>query len=359
MDVDSTRNGIASTEDHSTTAPRAKLIVTTSPRLELMLVAAMLAAPSPSPGHYGCLDHPIAQAARRWFTPFADHPAVASVRQLFDVESASGVACDALVSFILRRGEPPGLDARYPHSKSALARADGDSRALDRMADQLCGFYRSTRFASFWEEQTEAYRALEEQVAGFVQAGWAGEDVVTTIEDYFGQGKAAYVLMPTPMERPGGGSMDFVGDDGDARILACFDGTVDKEWVLYLLYHEVGHSFVNPLAERHDTAVKRYEGLHAQIGEVMRSWGYINWVIALNEHILRAQNCHLCRQLLGDAAADAQLGEEESHGFRYVRVLEAKLSEYEAKRDLYPSLADFYPTLLTALDPFLMAGEPG
>jgi len=178
-------------------------VVTTSPKVELMLVAAMLAAPSPSPGHYGWLDHPIAQDARRWFAPFADHPVVMTVRQLFYVET--GFACDAVTSFVLRRSEPPDLAARYPYSKSALARANGDSGALDCLADQLRNFYQSSRFASFWEERAEAYRAIEDRVAGFVQAGWAGEEVVTTMEDYFGQGKAAYVLVPTPMERPGGG----------------------------------------------------------------------------------------------------------------------------------------------------------
>lgn len=358
MDINPIWNAIASAEDDRAPTSRAKLVVTTSPKVELMLVTAMLAAPSPSPGHYGSLDHPIAQDARRWFTPFADHPAAMTVRQLFYVESASGFACDAVTSFVLRRSEPPDLAARYPHSKSALARANGDSRALDCLADQLRDFYHSSRFASFWEEHAEAYRAIEEQVAGSVQAGWAGEEVVTTMEDYFGQGKTAYILVPTPMERPGGGTMDAVGDDDDC-ILACFDGTVSKEWVLHLLYHEVGHSFVNPLADQHNTAVQWYEGLYAQLEEAMRPWGYVNWAIALNEHILRAQNCRLRRQLLGDAAAEARLSEEESQGFRYIRALEAKLAEYEAQRELYPSLADFYPTLLTALDVFLRSGEPG
>jgi hypothetical protein len=191
-----------------------------------------------------------------------------------------------------------------------------------------------------------------------VRAGWAGEEVVTTLEGYFGPGKSAYVLVPTPMERPGGGTMDPVGDDGDC-IIACFDGTVSQEWVLYLLYHEVGHSFVNPLAELHSTAVQRYSGLYADLEEAMRPWGYVDWTVALNEHVLRAQNCRLRRQLLGHAAAETQLCEEESRGFRYIRALEAKLAEYEARRDIYPSLADFYPTLLTALDPWLSSGEPG
>ena len=92
-----------------------------------MLVVAMLAAPTPSPGHYGTLDHPIAHAARAWFTPFIDHPAVATVRRLFYVESdlGSGFACDAVTGFVLRRNEPPDLTARYPYSESALACANG------------------------------------------------------------------------------------------------------------------------------------------------------------------------------------------------------------------------------------------
>lgn len=133
-------------------------------------------------------------------------------------------------------------------------------------------------------------------------------------------------------------------------FFANFDCTVDREWILYLIYHEIGHVFVNPLAERYHDLVRRYGHLYPPIGEGMRPWGYTNWTIALNEHILRAQNCWLQRQLLGNAAAEKQLAAEETQGFSYIRPLEVKLADYEARRDLYPTLADFYPTLLTALD---------
>ncbi len=84
--------------------PSEKLTVTTSPNIELMLVVAMLAAPTPEPGHYGTLKHPILQAAHSWFAPYSDHPAVAGIRQIFYVknDSWSGFACDAVTSFILR-----------------------------------------------------------------------------------------------------------------------------------------------------------------------------------------------------------------------------------------------------------------
>lgn len=340
-----------------TTSTSAKLIVTTSPKMELMLSVAMLVPRTPSPGHYGSLDHPITQAARRWFSPYADHPAVATVRRLFYVEEARGFACDALTSVILRRSEPPELTAEYPHSQSALARADGDSQVLDQLIDQLREFFDASDFDSFWQEHSKEYQSIEKRIAGYVQAGWAGEDVVATIERYFGEEKTAYVLVPTPMERPGGGTMDPVGENNDC-IVADFDGTVDKDWVLYLLYHEVGHGFVNPLAVRYSDVVGGYETLYAPIQEAMRSWGYVNWTVALNEHVLRAQNCRLRRRLMGHTAAEAQLREEEKQGFRYIRALEAKLADYETQRDLYPALADFYPELLSSLDPILASREP-
>jgi hypothetical protein len=330
----------------------AKLSVTTSPKLDLMLIVAMLAAPGPSPYLYGTVDHPIAQSARRWFPPYADHEAVATARRLFYVEEGGGFACDAMSSFILRRTEPPELAALYPHSKSALGRAGGDARVLDDLIDQLRDFYQLSGFESFWQEHSQAYQAIAKEIASYVDAGWAGEDVIATMEGYFGEERRAYILVPTPMERPGGGTMDPVGDNGEC-IVADFDCTVDQEWILYLLYHEVGHGFVNPLAERYRTEVQHYEALYAPLQEAMRRWGYVNWTIALNEHVLRAQNCRLYRRLKGDAAAEAQLSKEEDQGFRYIRALDTKLAEYEAQRDTYPALADFYPELLTAFDPLL------
>jgi len=352
-------NAIASNQWDQVPASGTKLVVTTSPQVELVLAVAMLVTPGPSPV-YGGLDHPIARDARGWFAPFSDYPAVKIVRDLFYIKSeyGPGFACDALTSFALRHSEPPGLTLRYPYSQSALSRANGDSLVLDRLTDQLRDFYHTSRFTAFIEHHTEGYRSIEKQVANFIQAGWAGEDVVKILEGYFGQQKHAYVLAPTPMERPGGGTMDWMGEDGDLVVVP-FDCTVDRDWILYLFYHEVGHSFVNPLAERFNTIVQHYAGLYPQIEKVMQPWGYVKWQIALNEHILRAQNCRLRRHLNGDAAAEAQLSQEQAHGFRFIRALDTKLAEYEAQRDRYPCFADFYPILLTALDPFLESSEPG
>ncbi len=331
-----------------------KLTVTASPNVELMLVAAMLAAPGLDPGHYGTLNHRIAQAARSWFAPYADHPAVAAVRNLFYLknETWSGFACDAVTSFILRRGEPPEFKARYPYSASALARANGDSGVLDHLLEQLRDFYWTSYFSSFWEKHAGAYQEIENQIAGCVESGWAGEDVIDTMESYFGEQRRSYTLVPTPMERPAGGTMDAMGD-GNHNIVACFDCTVNKEWILHLLYHEAGHGFVNPLAERYGALVEQYEELYASLEECMHPWGYTSWTIALNEHILRAQNCRLWRRFYGDVIAEAQLEREEAQGFLYIRAFENKLAEYESRRDSYPSLADFYPQLIAVLDPFM------
>jgi hypothetical protein len=354
MDTNSVWDTISRWEAGEAPDSYNKLIITTSPNIELMLVVTMLAAPTPSPAHYGTLDHPIAQAARTWFTPFIDHPAVELVRRLFycEDERMSGFACDAVTSFIYRRSNPPALDARYPYSKSVLSLANGDNAVLDLLIEQLRSFYHASHFVSFLAEHRSVYQDIERHIASYVRAGWAGENVIATMENYFGEKHTSFVLVPTPMERPGGGTMDLIGDNNN-YIFANFDCTVDKDWILYLIYHEAGHSFVNPLAEKHSDLVRQYDELYAPLKEVMRPWGYVNWTVTLNEHVLRAQNCRLRRLLLGDGAAEAQLNREESQGFQYIRALEAKLAEYEAQRENYPALFDFYPVLMTALDPFL------
>jgi hypothetical protein len=170
MDFDPIWNIVASADDDQKPTAHAKLVVTISPQVELMLVTAMLVTSGLSPGPYGTIDHPIAQDARSWFTQFADHPAVKTVRQLFYIEEVSGFACDAITSFILRRSEPPDLAVRHSPSRSALGRANGDSRVLDRLADQLRDFYHCSRFKTFLDEHAEAYQAIKDRVAGFISA---------------------------------------------------------------------------------------------------------------------------------------------------------------------------------------------
>ena len=169
------------------------------------------------------------------------------------------------------------------------------------------------------------------------------------MEGYFGQSKIVYILVPSPMERSGGGSMVMLGDNQDC-VVPCFDCTVSADWILYLLYHEAGHSFVNPLADKYNHLLMRYVSLYLPLKDAMCPWGYLNWKVALNEHVLRAQNCRLRRLLMGEKADEEQLEREESQGFCNIRALDIKLAEYEEHRDRYSSLDDFYPVLLTTLD---------
>lgn len=171
MNKDTIWEIIASASEGTAAAGGAKLHVVSSPKIELALVTAMLAVPEISPGHYGTLDHPIVNDARSWFMPYADHPGIATFRELFYVESASAFACDAITSFILQRADPPDLTARGAHPASALNCANGDSRKLDDLVNHLRDLYYACSFAAFWQEHVDAYCQVAGQVAESVQKG--------------------------------------------------------------------------------------------------------------------------------------------------------------------------------------------
>ena len=64
-------------------------------------------------------------------------------------------------------------------------------------------------------------------------------------------------------------------------------GTRDE--LLELIWHEFGHSFVNPVTERHRPDIGKYASLLDPILDKMaKAGGYGAWEICLNEHLIRA-----------------------------------------------------------------------
>jgi hypothetical protein len=119
------------------------------------------------------------------------------------------------------------------------------------------------------------------------------------------------------------------------------------EYLRGMVWHEFGHSFSNPVVSRHQEDWEPYAALFEPLREAMGRQAYRQWSSCVIEHVNRAHVARITRQALGDAAAEAVLGEEERHGFRYIRALYRRLEEYEAARDKYPSMDDFGVRLLS------------
>jgi len=127
-------------------------------------------------------------------------------------------------------------------------------------------------------------------------------------------------------------------------------GTV--EGFRHLAWHEFSHSFVNPTTDKFREQVAQYESLYEPISAKMKRQAYGNWVICVNEHIVRAVTTRLAYREIGKEAGKEALRNEKRKSFVYVEALCKRLEQYENQREKYPTFVDFYPELINVFKEF-------
>jgi hypothetical protein len=118
-----------------------------------------------------------------------------------------------------------------------------------------------------------------------------------------------------------------------------------------LVWHEFGHSFVNPLSEKYTERVKDLEQLFEPIKNRMTELAYGEWGTCVNEHIVRSIHIRLYALNSDEEKAERVLNYEVRDGFIYIEPIIEKLKEFEKQRDEKNiTFSDFYPELLNLLD---------
>lgn len=168
-----------------------------------------------------------------------------------------------------------------------------------------------------------------------------------------------YTIILAPLFHEGGFGGWIQRPDGRFDVYAILGPTDTFEgipifwpsaWLKYIVWHEFGHSFVNPITERFRQEIAKYSSLYDPIAEVMKKQAYGDWESCVNEHIIRAIEIRRIYREMGKAAADIMLQEEKSQGFIYIEALSERLKDYETQRDRYPTFLDFYPELIKVFE---------
>jgi hypothetical protein len=118
-----------------------------------------------------------------------------------------------------------------------------------------------------------------------------------------------------------------------------------------LIVHEFSHSFVNPQIDKFSDKLKQVDSLYLPIEQSMKSQGYWQWGVTVNEHVVRAAVTRIASQFYGNAFAFTNFYKPEfGKRFIYIDALRDKLGYYEKHREEYPTFKSFVPVLLTAFD---------
>ena len=136
-------------------------------------------------------------------------------------------------------------------------------------------------------------------------------------------------------------------------------GMVEYDSYINLYYttlvHEFGHSFVDPLIDKHkELFMANGEKIFKLLEPEMRMQGFDNWKTMLNEALVRASVVkYLKAHDFEKNMIENLLQHELINSFLWIRPLVDVLEKYDSQRNDYPTIASYIPTLAQSYNIFM------
>ena len=322
-----------------------KLKISIDPRMEILTTVQLLS-------NYPVIrkNLPYSKDILNYFESFSSHDAVIMTDSL---QQKHGFGYDAPVSFMLHLSQLPELKHQIAFPDLLKRRSGGDDN-LDQYRKSIKQFAEISDFESFWNSKITFYN----QILDLTIAEMGEMDLVKDLEDYFNETYGNYNIIIAPSFR--GGYASKVPDaNGEDMIYACIQTTniqngipyINRDELIFYVWHEFGHSFINPATDRFSDRVESLDKLFEPIKEDMSKIAYTSWKTSVYEHVLRAVNIRLFELHLESKYSDFYLRNELRQGFIYIEPLIEKLKDFEVQRDKNNvTFSEFYPELLNELN---------
>jgi hypothetical protein len=323
------------------------------PRVELLSTIHRLA----KTGQYDAFDLPdYTQDVETHFNPYKNHNAVRLAIKLRETHDLDGNSPMALAVYLT---DPPGLKGRAPLIPPP---DDLDSRwtedAIPLFLEAAREFTIDTDFMMFFAAHQELYERAVENFSSTLKE----TRMLAWFEDFFGYKSDAYVIILGLQNGTCNYGASVTLPDGSREFNSLLGATrpdshgapqYPRAGYLPIIVHEFCHSYVNPLVDRHNEALRESgEILFPLHEDKMRRWGYNLWYVMFYEYLTRA--C-VIRYLLveeGRQAAEHKIQDDERAGFPVIRKLVEVLAEYAKQRSTFPTLDAFMPQVVAFFDEY-------
>lgn len=331
------------TETRPTAEMRAAITVTVDPRVELVAITQHLSGyvhrSKQTRGRINDLDHPYLNAFRQHFAAFQDHK---SIKRLGSLGIGGSAPMDLAVNMsppndVVLRG---ALDWETAH----LAKAEA-------YVDALRAFAQATNFMAFFDANRSSYDAI---IADFKQTIDL-QVIADELERYCGTQPDRYTIVLAPLLGRTWFGPSATAPDGARISYAIIPPHKVVEGRLVFgsssmlgdyICHEFGHSFVNPLVDKHWGELDKYSGLMERIRYAEGQNYGRGWKTCLYEHIDRVITARIVLRQKGEAAYANHLAGDQGRGFAFVEELCRSLEAYEQSRDRFPNLDSYFPELI-------------
>ncbi len=294
----------------------------------------------------GELDYKYRNDMKKYFQQYKKHKAVKKFIEM----QGYGFSYDAPPKVMLHLSPLPSLEKVVPFEEDTIIRAGGEEN-LKEFTSALKDYANKSKFNDFYVNNSEFYKTIVNNTYSSIK----GLDLSNKLESYYGIKHNSYNLIIAPLIHSGGYGPKVKRPDGSWDIFAIIGPTevdnnipkFDTETIKYLVWHEFGHSFVNPITKENYNEISKYSNLFSPITEKMQKQAYANWETCVNEHVVRAVTIRLTERYEGKEKADRLIKMEKADGFFYIEPICNKLVEYEENRDRYKNFEDFYPEIIT------------
>jgi hypothetical protein len=324
------------------------LHISIDPRMELLTAAQLI-----SHAFYIDRNKFYSQEAIAYFKSFSSEEVVAQTDYL---EQNHTFGADAPPEFMLYLSQVPELERQMAFSERLIERGGGIEN-LEQYKKTIKQFAEVSNFENFWNSRIPLYN----QILDLTVAEMGEIDLVKVMEDYFNETQESYNVILSPAFS-GGCGPKIPAKNGKYDIYACLTTWYEKDGIPYMamealrdyIWHEWGHSFVNPLTEKYRDRVDASSKLLEPIAKKQAGLAYPYWYQSVNEHIIRAIHVRLLEFHSDSQQAKTMLNNELSMRFIYIEPLIEKLKDFEKQRDEKGiTFTEYYPELINLFDSLL------
>lgn len=283
---------------------------------------------------------------REHFDSFKDHPAVAWFNQ-----ASENWNLDDPATVMLWLSPPPDMKLVNPFPLHPTSKMDtSDVKAL---AEMLNRFAKDTDFESFWQSHQSFYHDYVNTIKDVVPF----DSLINIMTAFYNEDKSHFVYIVAPLFNRVSFGPQLVTDEGVIPHFisgphSIVDGrpTASAKTMRMLIFHEFGHSFVNPVCESYRQQIMANSNFFGYMKDDMSAIAYPDWFPTFHEHVVRAGESILLERAGYITEARENYKRNFRLGFALLPFITQKLEYYGDHHDQYPSFRDYFPELLKIFD---------
>lgn len=281
-----------------------------------------------------------------YFSPHKNHEAIKKCTALPYFQDISFP--DQMALYL---SDPPRMELKHTPPAQITKQVIDD---ITQVVNLLNQFAVESKFMKFWDDHRAFYDYIIDQLKNKLPY----HEYLKIVNDFYGTetSEFGWIISPILYGAAFGPTLEKEGMripfyvTGPDRI-ENGEPIFTEKWLRLLVFHEYGHSFVNPLCEKYREQVMSRDSLlqYFNNSDVIKNI-YDNWFTIVHKHIVRAAENILLKKAGLESESKENLTRNLNHGFFLVPALIIKLEYFDLHRGKYPTFENFFPEMLKVFD---------